>query len=427
MAEALRCRECDDVAAPCVAGCPIGVEIPRFVAHVAAGRLREAHEVFMRSSPMPAVCGRVCCEEQLCRAECTARSEGESVSVAKLERFVGDWFREHNGSFSSHQIQAGAPRIAVIGSGPSGLSCAADLAGLGCDVTVFEARQEAGGHIVRDIPEHQLPKSVLEAELKSIHSLGVTFRFGSTVGKTVEIRDLFDRLGYRAVFIAAGAGAPQPFDIPGRDLYGVYSASEFLTRVNLPEARLSGNGRKNLLPTSRVVVVGGGDSALECARTARRIGAGEVTVVCRRSLQDLRARREDVEVSQQEGIQFLYLTSPVRLLGDNAKNLRRVECVEMDVGSPVGGPLPMPKHGTEFQLPADIFLVAIGRLPNTILPIPGLDMDRGGRIKVDPDTHQTSIPCVFAGGNITRNLSITGAMGDGRMAARGIYAFVSRA
>jgi glutamate synthase (NADPH/NADH) small chain len=345
-----------------------------------------------------------------------------------MERFVGDWFLAQGESPAASRVPAGALKIAVVGGGPTGLSCAAGLAKLGYCVTVFEALHEAGGHIAHEIPEHHLPKEVLRAEVDGIRGLGVTFRFGSAIGTTVTVGDLLDSLGYRAVYIGAGAGSPKSLDIPGNDLYGVYYASEFLTRVNLLEAHLSGNGRKNLLPSSRVVVVGGDDSALECARTARRVGAEEVAVVCRRSLQELKVRREDVEVALEEGIQFLFLTSPLRLVGDEAKNLRRIECVEIDPGEPdaSGRVLPIPKRGTEFQLSADICLVAIGRRPSPILPVPGLDVDRGGRIVVDPETHQTSIPGVFAGGNVTRNMSITAAMGDGRMAARGIHEFVSR-
>ncbi len=429
IAEANRCTKCREQAPSCVSTCPVGIDVPRFVAQVAAGNFPAAYETVARDNPLPSVCGRVCHEEEFCGLQCSSKAEPDRVSIAKLERFVGDWFIEHGQSPKITPLPANAARVAVIGSGPAGLTCAAELAKLKYNVTVFEALREAGGRIISGFPEFHLPRKVAKAEIDHIRSLGVTFRLDLAVGQTVTVRDLIERRGYQAVFIAAGAGATFPLDIPGINLNCVYNCADFLNRVDKRGCSLFREDSNRILPSRRVVVTGGGDSAVECARTARRLGADEVTILYRRSLQDLPACRDAVESAQQEGIQFLYQTAPVRLLGDEQRNLRRVECRGMSAGDidETGRRRPVPEPGTEFQLAAEVFVAAIGRQtgPALLGLVPDLDLNASGRIKVDAETHQTNIARVFAGGSVTRDCSIEAAVGDGKRAASGIHRYLT--
>jgi glutamate synthase (NADPH/NADH) small chain len=428
IAEALRCFECKEEKAKCIPNCPVGIDIPKFIAQIASGNFRGAYETISRDNLLPSICGRVCPQETQCQIQCIAAVKGEAIQVGRLERFIGDWYARQSEPPVAEPIPENAPKVAVIGSGPAGLTCAADLARLKYNVTVFEALHAPGGVLIYGIPEFRLPKQIIRQEVENIGRLGVKFYYNALIGRTFTLKSLMEKHGFQAVFIGTGAGLPSMMNIPGKNLRGVYSANEFLTRVNLMKAYLFPELPTPLLPARRVVVTGGGNVAMDCARTALRMGAEEVTIVYRRSLQELPARKEEVEHAQQEGIRFLFLATPIRLIGNAENNLRRVECQEMTLGEPdsSGRPRPIPKPGSEFQLEAEIFVVAIGQSPNPVLArtTPELKTDKHGRILVDPVTRQTSIPGVFAGGDIIGGATVISAMGDGRAAARAIHEYL---
>lgn len=430
IAEALRCYECKNEKARCIPNCPVGIDIPKFIAQVATGDFGAAHETISKDNMLPSICGRVCPQETQCQAQCIAAVKGDPVYVGRLERFIGDWFMARNEHPSPEPSPEGAPKVAVIGSGPAGLTCAADLARLKYDVTVFEALHEPGGVLIYGIPEFRLPKAIIKQEVENISGLGVKFYYNALVGRLFTIRSLMEKRGFQAVFIGAGAGLPAMMDIPGKNLRGVYSANEFLTRINLMKAYLFPETPTPLLPARRVVVTGGGNVAMDCARTALRMGAAEVTIVYRRSRQELPARHEEIEHAEQEGVRFHFLATPVRILGDEQNSVNGVECLEMQLGEPdsSGRPRPVPRPGSEFRLEADTFVIAIGQSPNPVLAqtTPELTTDRHGRIVVDPTTRQTSIPGVFAGGDIIGGATVISAMGDGRAAARAIHEYLQK-
>jgi glutamate synthase (NADPH/NADH) small chain len=429
MMEALRCYECKAEKAACVPNCPVGIDIPKFIRQVADGDFRGAYETISQDNLLPSICGRVCPQENQCQIKCIAAVKGDPVCVGRLERFVGDWYSTQNHQPEPEPIPEDAPKVAIIGSGPAGLTCAADLARLRYKVTVFEALHEAGGVLIYGIPEFRLPKAIIKKEVENIRRLGVDFYFNAIVGRLFTLETLMKRDGYQAVFIGTGAGLPMMMDIPGKNLKGVYSANEFLTRINLMKCYMFPEHPTPLLPSKNLVVVGGGNVAMDCARTALRMGAENVTIVYRRSKKELPARHEEIEHAEQEGVKFRMLCTPVRLLGDAENNLSGVECQEMTLGEPdsSGRARPIAKEGSEFQIPADVFVNAIGQGPNPILAqtTPGLEVDRWGRIKVDPETRQTSLPGVFAGGDIVGGATVISAMGDGRTAARAIHAYLS--
>jgi glutamate synthase (NADPH/NADH) small chain len=426
--EALRCFQCKGDKASCIPNCPVGIDIPKFIALIAEGKFKEAYDTVAKDNMLPSICGRVCPQETQCQLKCIANIKGESISVGRLERFLGDWYSQQGNGAVLELIPEDAPKVAVIGSGPAGLTCAADLARLKYNVTVFEALHAPGGVLTYGIPEFRLPKAIIKREASNISRMGVKFYYNAIVGRLFTIKDLFENQGYQAVFIGSGAGLPMMMDIPGQNLKGVYSANEFLTRINLMRSYQFPNSPTPLLPAKKVVVTGGGNVAMDCARTALRMGASEVTIVYRRSRQEMPARHEEIEHAEQEGIRFLFLATPIRLLGDPENNLRRVECQEMELGTPdsSGRPRPVPKKGSEFQLEAEIFVIAIGQGPNPILAqtTPGLEVDKWGRILVDPVTRQSSLQGVFAGGDIIGGATVISAMGDGRAAARAIHGYI---
>ena len=428
--EAARCLNCKN--SPCVAGCPVNIRIPDFIREVRQGTFEEAYQIISRSSSLPAVCGRVCPQETQCESQCTlqTRAKMDPVGIGRLERFVADWHNEH----AAEKAQAPASnghRVAVIGAGPSGLTCAGDLAKKGFRVTVFEALHTAGGVLVYGIPEFRLPKAIVAREVETLRELGVEIQTNVIIGKTLTVDELFDQ-GYEAVFIGSGAGLPNFMNIPGEALKGVYSANEFLTRSNLMKAYLD-DPQTPIMKGGRVAVVGGGNVAMDAARTALRLGAEKVYIIYRRSMEELPARREEVEHAEEEGIDFRLLCNPVEILGfENAENPRDpkngfvtgIRCIKMELGEPdaSGRRRPVEIPGSEFELPVDAVVMAIGTSPNPLIKktTEGLEVNRRGGIVID-ETGLTSREHVYAGGDaVTGAATVISAMGAGKLAARSI-------
>lgn len=426
--EAKRCLGCKH--RPCVAGCPVRIYIPDFIAEVAKGDFEAAYQVIAASSSLPAVCGRVCPQEHQCEGKCVRGIKGESVAIGRLERFVADW---HNANVST-AVQKPVPnghRVAVIGSGPSGLTCAGDLAKLGYEVTVFEALHLAGGVLVYGIPEFRLPKAIVQKEIDGLVALGVRIETNTVVGKSVSIDELMQEEGFEAVFIGTGAGLPKFMGISGENLKGVYSANEFLTRINLMKAYRSDSSTP-VYRAKRVAVVGGGNVAMDAARCARRLGA-EVFVVYRRSMEELPARREEVEHAMEEGIVFKTLSNPIEVLGyRNAQDRRDpmngfvtgMRCVEMELGEPdaSGRRRPVVKEGSEFLLEVDSVIMALGTSPNPLIKstTEGLETEKWGGI-IANEQGLTSREGIYAGGDaVTGAATVILAMGAGKNAAAAI-------
>jgi len=422
--EALRCLQCQKPL--CVTGCPVGVDIPEFVRLVAEGRFEEAGDRLRRDNALPAVCGRVCPQEEQCEKLCVLGKRVAPLSIGRLERFVADRVPAACGGGTAPPT---GRRVAVIGSGPAGLTAAGDLVRLGHQVTVFEALHDVGGVLVYGIPEFRLPKAILRVEVEALRTLGVTFEVNAVVGRTVSIDDLFGE-GYDAVFVGTGAGLPHFLDIPGEDLNGVYSANEFLTRVNLMRAYRFPEFDSPVKVGRRTAVIGGGNTAMDAVRTARRVGAERAMLLYRRSRAEMPARAEEVEHAAEEGVELITLVAPTRFIGDEGGWLRGVEVVRMELGEPdaSGRRRPVPVEGSEYVIEAETAVIAVGNEANSsaLSGTEGIQTDRRGLIVTDPETGATSRPGVFAGGDIvTGGATVILAMGAGRRAARAIHGYLT--
>lgn len=422
--EAKRCLNCKHK--PCVGGCPVKIHIPDFIAKVAEGKFEEAYQIIQKSSSLPAVCGRVCPQETQCEQKCVRGVKGEPVAIGRLERFVADWHNEHSCDLPV-KAQPNGHKVAVVGSGPAGLTCAGDLAKRGYDVTVFEALHLAGGVLVYGIPEFRLPKAIVQKEIDNLNALGVKVETNMVIGKVLSVDELMDEFAFEAVFIGSGAGLPRFMNIPGENLKDVYSANEFLTRVNLMKAYKE-DARTPIAHAKKVAVVGGGNVAMDAARCAKRLGAEEVTIVYRRSEAELPARREEVEHAKEEGISFKLLTNPVRILEGENGFVGGIECVEMELGEPdaSGRRSPVVKENSEFTMDVDCVIMAIGTSPNPLIKstTKGLETQRWGGIIAD-ENGQTSREGVFAGGDaVTGAATVILAMGAGKTAAEAIDEYI---
>ena len=425
--EAKRCLNCPKK--PCVEGCPVSIKIPEFIQKIAAEDFEGAYQVLAQDSALPAVCGRVCPQESQCEGRCTrGLKEGcESVGIGRLERFAADWHREHSTAQATAPASNGH-KVAIIGAGPSGLTCAGDLAKLGYKVTVFEALHVAGGVLMYGIPEFRLPKAIVQSEIDGLKALGVDFETNMVIGKVLTIDELMQEYGYEAVYIASGAGLPRFMGIPGESLKGVYSANEYLTRTNLMKAYLP-DSKTPIAKSKAVAVCGGGNVAMDAARCAKRLGAETVYIVYRRGMAELPARREEVEHAEEEGIIFKTLCNPVEVLGDENGWVRGMTCIEMELGEPdeSGRRRPIEKKGSEFELEVDTMIMALGTSPNPLIrtTTPGLNADRHGCIITNGDDGLTSREAVYAGGDaVTGAATVILAMGAGKDAAKAIHQYI---
>ena len=433
--EAARCLSCKNM--PCVTGCPVNIHIPAFIEKVKEGDFEGAYEIISKSSSLPAVCGRVCPQESQCESKCIRGIKGEPVAIGRLERFVADWHNDHAPE-ALKKPESNGHKVAVVGSGPAGLTCAGDLAKKGYDVTVFEALHLAGGVLVYGIPEFRLPKAIVKKEVETLKALGVKVETNMIIGKTLTVDELFE-MGYEAVFIGSGAGLPRFMGIEGESLKGVYSANEFLTRSNLMKAYRDDSSTP-IMHAQKVAVVGGGNVAMDAARTALRLGAEKVYIVYRRSLDELPARREEVEHAMEEGIEFKLLNNPTRIIGYNNPDDRRdpkngfvtgMECIRMELGEPdsTGRRSPIEVEGSEFTLDVDCVIMSIGTSPNPLIKdtTEGLEVNRRGGIVVHEDTGLTSREGVYAGGDaVTGAATVILAMGAGKTAAKAIDEYINK-
>ena len=422
--EAERCLGCAN--APCISKCPVGVNIKGFIAKIKEHDFEGAYQTISVDSSLPAVCGRVCPQESQCESACTRGFRGDPVGIGRLERFVADWHAAQENLVIEKPTPNGH-KVAVVGSGPSGLTCAGDLAKAGYAVTIFEALHTPGGVLVYGIPEFRLPKSIVQKEIDNLKALGVTIDTNVVIGRSLTIDDLFAD-GYEAVFIGSGAGLPMFMHIPGENLKGVLSANEFLTRINLMKAYKEGADTP-VQRGKRIAVVGGGNVAMDAARCAKRLGADEVYIVYRRSEQELPARREEVEHAKEEGIVFRFLTNPTEILGDEQKNTVALRCVEMELGEPdqSGRRRPIPKEGSEFNLDVDMVIMALGTTPNPLIKstTKGLDTNPKGCLIVN-EAGLTTREGVYAGGDaVTGAATVIKAMGAGKLGAKSINEYLS--
>ncbi|MCH5202954.1 MAG: NADPH-dependent glutamate synthase [Oscillospiraceae bacterium] len=417
--EASRCLNCKNM--PCVGGCPVNINIPDFIKMISEENFEGAYQVISESSSLPAICGRVCPQESQCEAKCVRGIKAEPVAIGRLERFVADYHNENN-TEKAVKPESNGHKVAVIGSGPSGLTCAGDLAKKGYDVTIFEALHTAGGVLVYGIPEFRLPKSIVQKEIDNLKDLGVKIETNMVIGKVLSIDELME-MGFEAVFIGSGAGLPRFMNIPGENLKGVYSANEFLTRVNLMKAYKEGSATP-IMQAKRVAVVGGGNVAMDAARSALRLGAEEVTIIYRRSETELPARAEEVHHAKEEGIIFRTLTNPTEIIGNDDDAVTAVKCVEMELGEPdaSGRRRPIVKENSEFEIPMDCVIMSIGTSPNPLIKqtTKGLETQKWGGIIADEDG-LTSREFVYAGGDaVTGAATVILAMGAGKSAAAAI-------
>ena len=417
--EAQRCLNCK--AKPCMTGCPVMVHIPEFIAEVAKGNFEAAYQIISNTSALPAVCGRVCPQESQCEKYCVRGKKGDPVGIGRLERFVADWHNAH-ATAAPEKPASNGHRVAIVGSGPAGLTCAGDLARKGYEVTVFEALHLAGGVLVYGIPEFRLPKSIVQKEVDGLKALGVTIATDTVVGRTITVDELMVEQGFEAVFIGSGAGLPMFMNIPGVNYKGVFSANEFLTRINLMKAYKPESDTPIVHP-KKVAVVGGGNVAMDAARCAKRLGA-EVYIVYRRGMEELPARKEEVEHAEEEGIIFKTLNNPVEILADENDNVNKIRCIQMELGEPdaSGRRRPVEVPGSEFDLDVDCVIMALGTSPNPLIKdtTKGLEINKKGGIVVNEDG-LTSKENVYAGGDaVTGAATVILAMGAGKTAAKAI-------
>ncbi len=423
MKEAQRCLQCPDP--PCVKGCPVEIDIPGFISKIEEGDFKGAVNIIKKTNLLPAITGRVCPQDEQCEEVCVLGKKFKPVAIGNLERFVADFERENNLIDIPPKEAPKGKKVAVIGAGPAGLTVAADLIQKGYDVTIFEALHKPGGVLVYGIPEFRLPKSIVEKEIELLEKLGVQMVTDFVVGKTATIDELMEEEGFDAVFIGIGAGLPWFLNIPGENLIGVYSANEYLTRVNLMKAYLFPDYDTPLIESKKIAVIGGGNTAMDAARTALRSGAEKVYVLYRRSRKEMPARTEEIAHAEQEGIEFVFLTNPVEFIGDEEGRLKAVKVIRMELGEPdaSGRRRPIPIPGSEYEIEIDTAIVAIGNSSNPLLlqTTPDIKTDKWGHIIIDRATGKTSKKGVFAGGDIVRGeATVILAMGDGRVAARAI-------
>lgn len=422
--EATRCLHCKNK--PCVAKCPVNVAIPDFIAKIAEKDFEGAYQAIVQSNSLPAVCGRVCPQERQCESQCVRGIKGEPVAIGRLERFAADYHLNHEQN-EVHQPESNGHKVAVIGAGPAGLTCAGDLAKLGYDVTIYEAFHTAGGVLMYGIPEFRLPKAIVQKEIDGLRKLGVKIETNMVVGKIISVDELFEQ-GFEAAFIGSGAGLPRFQGIPGESSNGVYSANEFLTRINLMKAGRDGYDTPVKMP-DRVAVIGGGNVAMDAARCARRLGAKEVSVIYRRSENEMPARLEEIHHAQEEGVIFRYLTSPVAIHADENYRVKDIECISMELGEPdaSGRRSPVPVEGSNHLIDVDTVIVAIGNSPNPLISqtTDGLETNRRGGLVVNEDTLQTTHDGVYAGGDaVTGAATVILAMGAGKQAAKSIDEYI---
>jgi len=426
--EAKRCLQCKRPT--CLEGCPVQVQIPEFISLVAEGDFLGAARKIKETNSLPAICGRVCPQEEQCEARCVLGKKWEPVAIGRLERFAADYERLHGGGDDIQRVPNNGRKVAVVGSGPAGLTCAGDLAKLGYEVTIFEALHAPGGVLVYGIPEFRLPKEIVRAEVETIRKLGVRILTNVVVGKTITIDQLLAD-GYEAVFVGSGAGLPRFMNIPGENLNGVYSANEFLTRVNLMKGYLFPEWDTPVKVGKRVAVVGGGNVAMDAVRCSLRLGVEEAYIIYRRSEKEVPARAEEVEHAKEEGVKFKFLTNPVRILGTEDGWVKAMECLQMELGEPdaSGRRRPIPVEGSEHIIEVDTVIMALGTSPNPLIAgsTSGLETTSWGGIIIDEETGQTSRPEVFAGGDaVTGAATVILAMGAGKRAARGIHEYLTK-
>ncbi len=424
--EAKRCLNCRQH--PCVSGCPVNVRIPEFIAKVAEGEFEEAYKIITSTNSLPAVCGRVCPQEHQCEGKCVRGIKGESVGIGRLERFVADWHAAHaDPNAKVEKPVSNGHRVAVVGSGPAGLTCAGDLARMGYEVTVYELFHKAGGVLVYGIPEFRLPKAIVAREVAALEEMGVKIVTDAVIGRAISIDELLTEEGFEAVFLGSGAGLPRFLGIPGENLLGVYSANEFLTRINLMKAYREDYDTP-IKHHKRVAVVGAGNVAMDAARCAKRLGAEHVYIVYRRGMEEVPARKEEVHHAQEEEIEFKLLTNPVRVIGDEKGYVTGIECIKMELGEPdeKGRRRPMPVEGSNFVLEVDCMIDALGTSPNPLLRMttPGLEADKHGCLIAD-EKGKTTHEGVFAGGDaVTGAATVILAMGAGKTAATAIDEYI---
>jgi len=431
LSEAKRCLSCKKK--PCVEGCPVNVNIPEFIKLAAEGQFMEAAAVLKRDNALPAICGRVCPQEEQCEKHCLLGKTGQPIAIGRLERYVADYEALHSNGSAKESQKPENPElakyaVAVVGSGPAGLTVAGDLAKMGYSVTIFEALHDTGGVLRYGIPEFRLPRDILNREVEYIKSLGVKIVKNVVIGKTVTIEEMLSG-GFEAVFVGTGAGAPQMMNLPGENLNGVLSGNEWLTRINLMRAFKFPEYGTPLKRAKKVAVIGAGNTAMDCARTALRIGAEEVTIVYRRSRTEMPARAEEIENAEEEGVKLRLLTNPIRFIGDENGWLTSMECLKMELGEPddSGRRRPVPIKGSEFIIEVDTAIIAIGQTPNPLIrsTTKGLEVTKWGGIVINEETGMTSIPGLFAGGDaVTGAATVITAMGAGKIAAAGIDKYI---